>query len=437
MHFMLVPSVIMLLAWRVGAWDRYWLLRTYLISSFVPVYLRALEYHNRFAPPIAFLWATWLTPLAILLGFAIACGRLRVSGRCAVDVGHADQELDWSMWGGVLAVLPTFVAVVYLVDVGTGRVALFEAIRSPGEALGVTMLRTEWADSRFGPIVSATYGYFRALVLPLIAAITGVLAGRGRMRLVTVLAVLVPSVFFAGLSAAKAPIAILLASFAVGYAFANGRPARADAVRAFGVASIGLAGSAALYPLLLNARGDFVAILRLTGDLLWRRLSFVPVFGNALHFVAFPASLSHPGVCGNRVLSNVFGSEGCFRDIPSEMFSYFASSPFLNGRFNASASAAFYAEWGFLGMLVGLLLVGAVLAVVTALLDSVNEPILRAAAASVAAIAAVQLNFNSAPSVFLGRGLVSAPLLSLGLLLLARSTPVRSLGSHIRGFVGQ
>ena len=412
LHYAVWPLLLVCLCrWAFGPVGRLSFGWVFLLTWLLLIHAQAAEIFVERYRHFGFIAAVWGTPAVVLL----------VAGPLLRGLGHeipqlsglsrrtapTDRDRVVVMATPFLTAALWMLITLYVIDIGVRNVALFFLFANPGSLVESMQLRISGLTSNLSPVLSALYGYSRALFIPLYAAVATGLLFRGAIGRAHWGLVLLGSAVFSLLTAAKAPLAYTLAAVAL-TAFLS-RP------RQFGLARIGLLGGVVLmlpalvYPLLSGDRGWQAVEVAVSN--MWRRVTYVTSETGAMHFDAFPALHAYQGAGSNRILAAAANVP--FERTPNYIYDRYLDEGIIHGgTVNTAFYAAFYADWGEVGVVAGAILVGFTLLGLQLFFDrrrGHDATTVGVRAATLVAVA--QLMSSDYYGVALGRGLLSMPLM--------------------------
>lgn len=410
-HWCIVPAALLVLVrFFFGHLTRLAFPSVFALSYLVLIHIQALNVYRTEFPQPMYLVTVWLTPFLVV----IVSKLLLVSARHGPGVMNQTlgrihfSARDRSVRRHLVFVSIMFVLLpfVLVMDKGPGGIALFFLLSHPGATFDTMALRLGGLESSWHPALTVLYAYSRSLLYPLYTGLLVLLWTRRSISHRHLLIVLTAGFFYCLLTAAKAPLAILLANAALALYF--GRRGRIPRPMAACITVAALMLPALLYPLLMSS--PHTNFLAFAAERLWRRLTFVPSYTSAVYFDAFTNVYPHLGLRSNRLLALLSGHT--YTSTPALIFgNYFASSAHEGGLVNAAYFASFFADWGLPGAFLGSVLVGWLLGWLQVFFDRRHVDMTGTAVRCTALIATVQLCLTNFYSVALGRGLLSIPAL--------------------------
>ena len=415
-HYAVYPLALLLIT-RVwfGPFRRLSFVNCFVIGWLLLIHAQAAEIFLYDYRSALFLFSVWLTPVLVLLAAKVA--QLSLRGQANEPPAEVEATQAGQGWDRVAQrVAPFFtlgvfaLIALYIVDIGPRNVAFFFIVARPGSALDAMLLRITGLQSHISPVLTVVYSYGRALVLPVYAAVITALHFSGRLSRLHWVTGVVAAGLFSVLTAAKAPLAVtLLGVLVAAYLTRAGKLRLGRVVFGFGLA---LFLPALVYPLLTGARG--LDALGVAATNLWRRATYVTSVTGAMYFDAFPAIRPFAGAGSNRLLA--LGANVPFHDTSEWVFDRFLGGGVQGGTANSAFFAAFYADWGMAGVVLGAVLVGVLLAGLQRFFEQRrSRDAITVGVWATTLVAAIQLMMTNFYSCALGRGMISLPiLLALG-----------------------
>jgi hypothetical protein len=409
-HWLLVLPVILLANWFVIG-KRFWRISfplIFLVAYLPLIYAQAANIFLEEVTIPAFLLSVWLVPFLYLIGYCvvvypIAPGKV-ASG--SVSISLRDQWLAkaFPLVTGTVVLLP----ILFVLDRGVNSISLFFLLLNPGSAVEAMNLRIGGLQSNIHPILTTLYAYSRAMFIPIYIALLAALWHRRLVSTPQFWTGLAACLFFAGLTAAKAPITIVVLAAALAIYLTSGCPMSPKILNMITIViAAGLVLPALIYPLLQGATGSEGVIF--TFERLFRRLTWVSCHTAALYYEAFGNFFPHLGMSSNKLFAYVAGEPT--RVAAAMMYSEYVQGSIEGGLMNAAFFASFYADWGMPGVVIGSLVAGLLCGGLQVFFASRVQDLTTTAFKTVVLLASVQLLVTNFYSVALGRGMLSLPVL--------------------------
>lgn len=387
-----------------GAW--YY---TYLIMLYGPSFQVYLDQDDGPAREL-FLFSVASALITVPLGLLLA-NRLLGFGKDEIDRYFRAPLEDRNPGNALFAVLlitvllTSSVALLYFLQIET--IPLLYLFENPGDASTLTELREEsfklldprWASASSTPLFYA-FLFLRTLVNPyLMVVLLGYwLSSRSTRWALLFVAGAGVSLFYAGASLARAPVAALfLRMLFFVYLFVGGRLSMKLIVP--GLVAI------LFFPVMVTelAYGQELNLIDAIYRV-WLRLTYTDAWGLYKYFEAFPAS--HDFLYGHTLIKPVLQ----FLALPYfyiENYVYLYSFPGTNiatGHMNAAFQSNLWADFGIVGVLVGGVAIGVILQGI--FIHVVRQPktVLYLAVYSFLVYAFYVLNFGSITSILIVNG---------------------------------
>ena len=409
----------------------FWFL-TYLAMIFFPAFFIYADEENLARG--SFLFAVTSVLVTVPLGFILAswCCKFRKSETESFFLKPLEANANPA---GVMPTFLSFLAIsvvllaVYMRQVGT--VPLFHMIRNPGDYHTLMFLRED-SFKLMNSSLSYAFALLRGLVFPFIIAVSFgyFLWTRRKQWLMGFLIAVGSGIFFASLSLAKTPVAVIfLVVVLFAYYYKHG-------VFSYKFVLISLAVVFA-FPLVVMIG---VAENSQTASILLQSLFARLIYGTSLdvywYFEAFPAHIPYLHGASSHALS--FLSGGPVANTPNMVGQY--SEPF--GLASINANAAFigdlHADFGLAGVLIGGIITGIVMQLFHIYIVRKKKTVSSVATYAFLVYAFWQLNSTSLPPVLASGG--ALPVLALLWLMdgkpwpnwFSRGAPTRLATGEIR-----
>ncbi len=385
------------------------------------IYVQAINVYEEEISSGEFLWAIWVVPFLLLIGYALAYFPTRLENishfHSANSVSTRDQWLAVIL--PIITIAVICLPVIFILDVGVQSVSLFFAIANPGNPAEAMSLRIGGLESRIGPVLTLVYSYSRSLLLPIYAAIMATFWSRRLVSTLHFLAGVPVAIFFAMLTAEKAPAAVIVLAGGVGVYLSSSGKGKAKGIQlGILIGLLGLLVPSLIYPLLQGKSGAEGASYAL--EMLWRRITWVPSYTAALYYEAFGNTIPFLGSSSNRFLAYLAG------ETPRHAAAL-VNSDYLRategGLVNAPFFASFYADWGMPGTIVGSLLVGIICGCLQSFFERQRQDLSTTAIRAVVLLGTAQLMLSNFYATAFGRGFLSVPLLFFVYDLLGQRRP--------------
>lgn len=409
-HWLLVLPAILLANWFVIG-KRFWRISfplIFLVAYLPLIYAQAANIFLEEVTIPAFLLSVWIVPFLYLIGYSvvvypIAPGQV-ASGSISTSLRDQWLAKAFPLVTGAVVLLP----ILFVLDRGVNSISLFFLLLNPGSAVEAMNLRIGGLQSNIHPILTTLYAYSRAMFIPIYVALLAAFWHRRLVSTPQFWTGLAACLFFAGLTAAKAPITIVVLAAALAIYLASGCPMSPRILNMITIViAAGLILPALIYPLLQGATGSEGIIF--TFERLFRRLTWVSCNTAALYYEAFGNFFPHLGMSSNKLFAYIAGEPT--RVAAAMMYSEYVRGSIEGGLMNAAFFASFYADWGMPGVVLGSLVAGLLCGGLQVFFASRVQDLTTTAFKTVVLLASVQLLVTNFYSVALGRGMLSLPVL--------------------------
>jgi oligosaccharide repeat unit polymerase len=388
---------------------------SYLAGTAIPALFVAAENESPYVA--SFLFAVVVTlvtaPLGMLL-VNLATGFRREETRAFFEAPVERADPTTSETSSYIILLAVCLALTagYLVE--TPVIPLIHLIRNPGSAAVLVTMREESFKLVDSPFIYV-YDVLRNVVYPFLVALTlGYwLVSRRAKWLVFFLVTATVGLFYAAVSVAKAPVAVVvLVGGLLVYLYRGGRVNLRAAI--LGFSAVFLFPVAVLFRSLSGmgfTAGDIASAIL-------RRLFYVPAEVLYNYFVVVPDVV--PYLYGQTIgrVQWILGESSV--NIGNFVFRFMYPERIASGTANASFLGYLHADFGVAGVLLGGVLVGVLTQALQLWLTRRAKTVVTLAAYSYLLWVAWKLNFQSLPQILLSGG-VFVILLLVGFLRVAES----------------
>jgi hypothetical protein len=263
-------------------------------------------------------------------------------------------------------------------------------------------------QSHIHPIFALIYSYGRTLGLPVYGALIALLWQRRLIKRSHFFLGFLAAAFFSVMTTEKAPLALLIATAALAVYLSEGCPMNPRVLRVAVVVFFTFLVVPALFYPLLQGKGGSEGASVLVENLI-RRVTWVPSWVAACYFDAFGNYFPFLGAGGNRVLAAISGEP--YRFAPSMMYAFYVEGAKFNegGTMNGAFFAAFYAQWGMSGMIVGAIVAGVAAGAVQLFFESRRQDLATNGVKAMVLMGSVQLLSSDFYTVSFSRGFLSLP----------------------------
>jgi oligosaccharide repeat unit polymerase len=388
---------------------------SYLASTAIPGMVVVANNDSPYVTPFLFavLSTLFTAPLGMLV-VNLAAGFRRDQTRAFFEAPVERRDPPTSEVSAYLLLLAVCLALTAGFIVETPVIPLLHLIQNPGSAAILVTLREESFKLLDSPFIYA-YDVLRNVVYPfLIALALGYYLTSRRLRwLVLFLVTAAAGLFYAAVSVAKAPVAVIvLVAVLFAYLYLGGRVGLRAA--AAGFSAVFLFPLAVLFQS-LSGLGFSAADI---GTAILRRLFYVPAEVLYNYFVVVPDVV--PYLYGRTIgrVQWILGESSV--NIGNFVFRFMYPERIESGVANASFLGYLHADFGVPGILLGGVLVGALMQGLQVWLTRRPKTVMTLAAYSYLLWVAWKVNFQSLPQIVLSGGVIVI-LLLVGLLRQAAS----------------
>jgi len=405
-HYFINPLLFLLLYRLVlGKIFSYDFKSVFLGAFFLLNYVQALNVYWNYEGTFEFLFMCWVVPYLFLFGYVTVrfIGQ-NIGAACTfkqINTSPLDRRLFQMRYVGVGYIF--LVTIVYIFDKGFENVNLFYILSDNVDEQKAQFLRVEGLKSNYATVLSALYGYTRALFLPLMLGFYTYLYSLKKMSLALYVTLLFTSGFYCLLTGAKAPVAYLILTCTLVFAICNKNFTFKKQV--FFVFSA-LFIPSLVYPLISGSEG--VDIIFDAIENLWRRVTWVNSYVASLYVSYFDGK--PVGFSSYNLVTSLFDME------------YFSVSAYLydqttpvtatpGGTIDGSFFASYYAENSWLGFILGTIFTGMLLSCIELYLFTRKMDGAGVVCLSFCLIGCAQLTMTGLNNIVIGRGLVLVPLM--------------------------
>jgi len=377
----------------------------FFVVYFVTIYIQALNIYVYEIHEFYYLLTVWILPylfIAIVglvyLGLNYSKKNIRVNFYSFYvskqDIIFLNKIFPY--FSAFFIILPF----VYIFDKGFKNISFFNMLINSGDYINSMYLRSQGFNSNISGILTIIYSYSNTLFYLLYITLLFLYYSKDKISKKHFLLGVSATILFALFTSAKAPIAYVLLALLFSYILSN--QSKMFSLKLF-IPMVGIfILPSFLYPLLYNTHKNFVGFAL---ENLWRRVTFVPSYTVALYFDLFTNQIAHVGFSSNRFLAILAGTD--FHSTASLVYTNYFYKPHAPvGLVNSAFFASFYADWGFIGVFMGIISVGLLLGILQVFYGSAKNDIVNISFKSVSLVATVQLLLTDFYSVALGRGLL-------------------------------
>lgn len=404
-HYIVNPAIFFI-AYRLflGPIISYDFKSVFIGSFFILNYIQALNVYENYNGSFNFLFMCWVVPYLFLFAFILTrfVGQhLGASSSFKTVTFSGLDEIVYKI-RHIMTFCILFVTFLYLMDKGFDNINLLYILSGEVDPKYSQHLRVDGLNSNISPILTAVYGYTRALFIPLIMGFYTYLLHNKRISLFYYCFVLLFAAFYSLLNGAKAPVAYMILTCLITYSVINDK---FTFKKQFALLFIALFIPSLAYPLISGSQGVEIIIDAL--DNLWRRVTWVNSYVASLYVNFFEGKPI--GFASYNLVASVFDIDY----LPVSAYLYDQTTPASatpGGTIDGSFFASFYAENSWMGFIIGTGLTATLLSIIemylfTRRMDGVGVTVL-----SFCLIGSAQLMMTGLNNIILGRGLLLVPI---------------------------